>query len=51
MGGDDRRAAASRDLVQRLVKGERRALAQAITLLEAGGPACSPLIAALKSHL
>ncbi len=51
MRTDTRDVEAPRDLVQRLIAGERRALAQAITVLEAGGPACSPLIAALKPHL
>jgi LAO/AO transport system kinase len=51
MRADNRDVEAPRDLVQRLIAGERRALAQAITVLEAGGPGCSPLIAALKPHL
>ena len=51
MRADNRDVGAIPDLVQRLIAGERRTLAQAITILEAGGPACSPLIAALKPHL
>jgi LAO/AO transport system kinase len=51
MRADNRDVEAPRDLVQRLIAGERRALAPAITVLEAGGASFSPLIAALKPHL
>ena len=51
MVGADRREGETHDLVQRLITSERRALAQSITLLEAGGGACGRLLAALKSHL
>jgi LAO/AO transport system kinase len=39
------------DLVQRLIGGQRRALATAVTRLETGGAVCADLLAALKPHL
>ncbi len=51
MGGDEARAGETTDLVRGLINGERRALARAITRLEAGGAPCAELLSALKPHL
>jgi putative protein kinase ArgK-like GTPase of G3E family len=37
-------------LAQRIVAGERRALARGISVVENGGPEAAPLLAALASH-